>query len=261
MKKIALCFGGEYRTFDNEIVQNSLKHFICNQNLCDIYISIWDHRGTSLNHGNPLKTEKETERIKEKHITDYFPNAVIEIENYEQWKNSLNKKHAQMMQENTLHKNCISQLYKKHKAHKLIPQNKEYDFVINTRPDLFYFQNFDFNEYVKQKNTIWNFNPENKWAYYPNRIFDILYMGQKESVEKMAECYFNIDNLLNDPYNSNLHKIDCCKMLYIHAKNCKLEVKSTHDILANVYRDHSSIEYNLKNCNINEKDFLTKITV
>lgn len=246
--KIAICLAGQYRTFDTEIVQRNLKHFLLDRYDCDIYISTWDDRGCSLNSGSLINNALP---IVESSITKYVTVKKVEIENYTDWFHQLPPQYQALIQTSGVHANCIPQLYKKYKVSKLISDDKEYDLVISTRPDLLFFDDLKLDNYLGSANTIWNCNPKDTWAYYPNRIFDILFLGSTSSIKKISECYYHIHELLDDPYNTGLGSLDCCKMLYTYAKKyCNLLVESTPTLVGNVYRDEQSLEYNLQNCNI-----------
>jgi hypothetical protein len=253
--RVALCLAGQYRTFDSEVVQKTIKHFLLDKYDCDIYISTWKNRGVSLNHGDKVEYKNEFDTINENDITKYIDCRSIEIEDYNLWYSNLSDTFKYFISNSNLHNGTIPQLYKKYKSYSLIPKEQEYDFIIVTRPDIFIFNHFNIFDMI-ENNTIWNCNPEGTWAYYPNRIFDILYMGKRDSIDKISNCYFNVLELLDDPYNSNLSSLDCCKILYTYAKKyCGLEVKSTNNLLCNVYRDIDSLDYNLNNCNINSESF------
>ena len=260
--KIALCLAGQYRTFNSEYVQKTLHKFILNKYNCDVYFSTWTNKGKSLAHTLPTEIKNDT-IITEYDILKYIPNAKVEIENYNNWKESLNETYSILLQNtlNTIYSGSLPQLYKNYRVYELIPKNIKYDFIIITRPDIFFFGNLNIEdmlniEAISNKNIIWNFNAENTWAYHPSRIYAILYMGAHINIEKMSTCYFYISQLFNDPYNSSLAYIDVCKMLYLYAKDfCNLEIKSTPSIIGNVYRNENDISYNLNNCKIEIEKF------
>ena len=258
--KVALCLAGQYRTFSNPVVQKSLQHFILNKYDCDTYISTWDDIGKSTNSTSGVQVESRSKIFKES-ITPYMENAVIEIENYQEWYTSISQELRELITSTAQHSGCIPQLYKKFRAFTLIPKEKEYDFVIMTRPDIFIFNELSL-ETLDNAGVIWNCNPVGTWAYYPNRIFDILYMGGKEDVEKLSQCYNHITELLEDPFHSGLHPLDCCKMLYTYAKAfCNLRVESTETLLGNIYRDNSSVQYNCTNSGVSIENFKYKLNL
>lgn len=254
-KKIALCLAGQYRTFDSEIVQKTIKHFLLDKYDCDVYISTWKNKGVSLNHGNKINYSAELDIIKDLDISKYINCKEIEIEDYDLWYSNIDSVLKNLIDNGDLHTGTIPQLYKKYKVYSLIPKEKQYDLIIVTRPDIFILDDFEIENFV-DPNIVWNCNPQNTWAYYPNRIFDIMYMGKRDSIDKISNCYFYVTQLLDDPFKSNLSALDCCKILYTYAKKyCNLQIESTKNLLCNVYRNQESLEYNLKNCNIDISEF------
>lgn len=238
--KIALCLAGQFRTFDSEFVYKSLKHFLLDKYDCDLFISTWDKRGISYCHGHVIneRLSIQNENITEELITKNLKIKGLEIENYNFWENNLSLDQSHFMQlGGTHHKGCLPQLYKKMKVVNLLKRCKtKYDYIILTRPDLFLWNNIDLNLYQNQ-NTIYTFNLPNSISFHPNRIYDIFYMGKSEEVIKMSEAYFHINNLLDDPYHSNLFTTDCCKMLYIFAKKyCNFLVETTVNIPGDIFR-------------------------
>ena len=260
--KIALCFAGQYRTFGEEIVQKTLKYYLLDRYDCDCYFSTWDNKGYSINGGNNKKHSNDY--INENNIKKYIPNCQIEIENYKSWLETIPHNYKDFITYGGLHSGCVPQLYKKYKVVNMIPKDKSYDFVIVTRPDNFIFGDFFLENIFNTPNTVWNCNPERKWSFYPNRIYDVMFMGKLSVIKSMVNSYFCIENMLDDPYQSRLASLDCCKMLYIYAKKfCLFDVQSTESLICDVYRGYGEkdIEYYLSNCNLSIKEFKLKFNL
>jgi hypothetical protein len=251
--KIAVCFAGQYRTFDDDVVQKTLKYYLIDKYECDFYFSTWDNRGVSIHGGESVKKD---DIITEYNIKSYLNECTIDIENFLEWESKLDILYKSLMINSGLHYGCIPQLYKKARVVSMIPTNKSYDFVIVTRPDNFIFGEFELNKLINTPSRIWNGNPMGKWPYYPNRIYDVMYMGDSNSIKLLSNAYNHISELLDDPYKSNLGRLDCCKMLYIYAKKyCNLDVRSTNSLITDVYRGGNSVEYYLKNTNRDVNEF------
>lgn len=260
--KIAICFGGQYRTFNEKIVQKTLKYYLLDKYDCDCYFSTWDNRGCSINGGNNKGQSNDYITISD--IKKYIPNCQVEVENYESWFQTLPDNYKKFITHGGSHSGCIPQLYKKHKVVSMIPKNKSYDFVIVTRPDNFIFGDFNLEKIFNIPNTIWNGNPEGKWPFYPNRIYDVMFMGNLSVIRSIVNSYFCVENMLDDPYQSRLAPLDCCKMLYIYAKKfCLFDVQSTERLICDVYRGHGKkdIEYYLSNCNLPIEEFKSKFNL
>jgi hypothetical protein len=245
---VAVCLSGQYRTFDNDIVQRTLHEFILNRYNCDVYMSLWSNRGVSLFHGNPIRYKSPDDTITKNDVIKYIPNTVVEIEDYNPWRSSLTQRMDTLINEGDICLNAPPQLYKRNKCFQLIPKEKKYDIVIMSRPDLFYIRNLELEDSTDD-NTVWNLNPEG-WSHYPNRIYDIFYYGSMGTIEKMNTCYFEIESLLGDPHNSKLRKLDCCKMLYTHALNNNIKADTTKYVIGDIYRNLESVRYVCGQCNI-----------
>jgi hypothetical protein len=238
--KVALCLAGEYRTFDTELVQHSLLNLLIKRYDCDVFISTWDRRGVSYSHGHVFE---KTQRFKDDIITEnslYNKLEIksFEIENFESWKNNLPAAHQQFMQMcGVHHRGCLPQLYKKQRVVELTKNtNEKYDYIIVTRPDIFLWDKIILDNFKTQK-TIYTFNLQNSLSFHPSRVYDIFYMGETEAVTMLAKAYENILHLLDDPFNSGLQSVDCCKMLYVHAKKfCNLNVNTVDSIAGEVFR-------------------------
>ncbi len=246
--KIALCLAGQIRTLDAKIVIQSLKTFFLQNYDCDVYISTWDNRGVSYCHGNV----SEAERIKSNNlitadvVRDIIPGSLVEVENLNQWIENLTPEYRWYYENcHVHHKGFLPQLYKKHRAYEMIRDRSEvnYDYIIITRPDIFYWENLNIEKYLKEKNTIFNFNLEGSMCYHPSRIYDIFYMGDRESVEGISETYNNIKYLLDDPFGSGLDTFDACKMLYLFARKYKnLNVQTVSSIPGAIFRGDTETE-------------------
>jgi hypothetical protein len=257
--KIAICFAGQYRTFDEEIVQKTLKHYLLDRYDCDCYFSTWDNRGCSFHGGDQSKTN---DFISENDIKKYIPNCQVDVENYKSWLESISDDYKKFITFGGSHSGCVPQLYKKYKVVSMIPEDKFYDFVIVTRPDNFIFGDFHLENIFRTPDTIWNCNPVGKWPFYPNRIYDIMYMGNLSTIKSLSNSYFCMGNMLDDPYKSKLEALDCCKMLYIYAKKfCMFDVQSTDNLICDAYRGGNDIEYYLSHCNLSIENFKLKFNI
>jgi hypothetical protein len=247
--KVALLLAGQFRTCDNDVVKNSIKKFILECFDCDLYIETWSNRGVSFCHGNvdEIESKKSSQLIDDSIILETFGDCDFHIENYSDWCDGLNDQYKMMLQKSApLHLGCLVQLYKKKIGiERIIKSNKKYDYVIVTRPDVFYWEKIPLEEYQDDSETVYNINLPGSYLFYPNRIYDIFYMSTFKNVVKMSEAYDEIPNLLGDPYRSNLNAYDCCKMLYIHAMNNNLKVDSLRSIPGDIFRGNpeSTIDY------------------
>jgi len=215
-------------------------------------MSLWGDRGVSLFHGNPILYKDKNEPITLDHVLKYVTPKQLEIESYGDWFNARPKSIEILMQQGDICLHTPPQLYKKNKVFSLIDKTINYDLVIMTRPDLFYVDELNL-ELFTDKNTVWNVNPQG-WQYYPNRIYDIFYMGSPGVVRKMSECYFSFETMTGDPYDSKLRMLDCCKILYIYAMANNIKVDTTPNVIGDIYRNDESVIYVCGQCHKDRKE-------
>ena len=149
----------------------------------DVYISTWEKRGYSHNHGSGIPHINSYNNVlKEEIITKYKNIINIDIENEEEWIKTSNQKYIEIYKNGFIWDNqyirgtVVPQTYKLYKANEMKKKyekenNFKYDLVIRTRPDNLHFCNLD-NNYLDLKK-IYAIN--NYPHYYPNRIFDIFF--------------------------------------------------------------------------------------
>lgn len=245
--KVAVCISGEMRFFKDPAVVESYSRFVQTINP-DVFISTWDHIGISMNHGyiNP-EENKTIENNIEDHIRFIYPNIKsVKIENYNSWFNSIDNKIKQKVysgQYNKLTVNSYAQIYKicdsiNLKSTYEIDNNFKYDIVIRLRPDSLFINPFNLD--IKPK-TIYNINFGS--AYYPNRIYDILFYGDSMSMDKVSDSFLNYTDLLDHPFNNGLCPRDSCRILHLQSILSELEVLSTDSRLCDVYRGQGLEEY------------------
>lgn len=247
-KKIAICFSGELRQFENEII---IDNFYKNIGFLkpDIFISGWDHISESLNHSekllNPFEEKKKINDIKiiEK-LKNIYPNLKsVKIENYNDWLNSISHENKNIIYNsnyNPLTVNSFAQIYKicnsvNLKSFYEKENNFKYDIVIRMRTDNCIVSKFKIDEI--KNNTIYNINFPN--AFYPNRIYDIFFYGDSASMDILSRSYINYINLLNDNFYNGLCKRDACRILYLQCLKNNINVDSCDTRYTDIYRQNS----------------------
>lgn len=247
--RVAICLSGEVRYFADDLVVDGFQKYIETWNP-DIFISTWDHLGRSMNHGyispREVKEQQQDIELYIKHI--YKGIKSVEIENYNKWigdipKDEYNLAYSDIYSPRTI--NSYTQLYKIFKANNLKiryekKQEIKYDIVLRTRPDNLFVRPLALDE-VQQK-TIYNINLEGA-AYYPNRIYDILFYGGSAEMDAVSNSYLKFKELLHSPFNNGLCPRDTCRLLYLQAINSELSVKSTKDRSCDIYRGQTFEEY------------------
>lgn len=246
-KRIAVCISGEMRNFDNPIIIDSYNKFVAIHNP-DVFISTWNHNGYSMNHNyiDP-NDNKITDNFILNSIKSNYPNIIsVNVENYNIWLDSINPINKQQIFSNNYDYrtvNSYAQIYKicdsiNLKSKYELENDFKYDIVIRIRPDSLFVNHFDLNI---DSDTIYNINFGN--AYYPNRIYDILFYGDSSSMDLLSKCFINYINLLHDQFHNGLCKRDACRLLYLQCIQSKLQVKTTDVRVCDIYRDQGFDEY------------------
>ena len=246
-KKIAVCISGEMRYFNDPIVIDGYNKFVGIHNP-DVFISTWDHVGHSMNHGyiNPDDNKTVDKTIANSIRSIYSNIKDIKEENYNDWFNSIDpdiKKHVYAPWYNPLTINSYAQIYKicdsvNLKSNYEKQNNFKYDVVIRLRADSLFVNNFDLDI---NDSTIYNINFG--VAYYPNRIYDILFYGDSDSMDLLAKSFVNYVDLLGNEFHNGLCKRDACRLLYLQCMLSDLKVESVNTRLCDIYRGQGFDEY------------------
>jgi len=252
-KKIAVCISGEMRYFRDPNVIEGYKKFLEIHNP-DVFISTWNHIGVSMNHGyiNPNEIKPIDLSIEDSIKNIYSNIKGLNIENYNDWFNSIDESVKKIVYESDyVHRsvgsyssdecdkltiNCYTQMYKIYDSIRLKSNYEnlnsiKYDIVIRMRPDNLFVNHFDFNI---NKNTIYNQNFG--LAFHPNRIYDIFFYGDSESMDKIGGVFFNFCDLLKYEFDNGLCNRDACRILYLQSILSNLDVTSVKTRLTDTYR-------------------------
>lgn len=222
MGKIAILISGHIRNFD-EIIKNFKENIIdvliSNNYNYDIYIHTWDNNLTNdtvLNndkyYNNKIIDIKYLENIfKTNNIKFNKNNCLIENQEAISIKNNINNYIVNNINNRTIHnKTCkmyvnglfnklFWQYYGHYKSLKLIKNIKLYDYIIKTRPDLYYdkFEIGLLNKDIFFPNT----------HSYNNTNINQLFFGGKIIIMEKILNYFNevIYNINTDNYKYNIN--------------------------------------------------------
>jgi hypothetical protein len=265
MPKIAILLAGEMRNFDNpNIISNNFDNLLGKYD-CDLFISTWNKRGYSGYHGTIEYKPYNLNPISKEYIEDTYTNIKgINIEDYDVWYNNLNTNLKLFIKKGFKCGNKIikatsfPQLYKIWDANRIktefeIKNNFKYDLVIRMRSDMciletipdeylndFFEKKIDDNEF-KLNYKIWNLNPSK--IFYPNRIYDIFFYGNSDSMNMLCNTWIYILEFINYPYDNGLEKIDCCRLLYICCVVYSIDVIDIKRCIGDIYRDEPFEQY------------------
>lgn len=262
--RVAVLITGEMRNFDNpQLLKNNAMHLFDRLN-CDLFISTWNKRGFSFNHGHYTNKEYASDIVSEEDIKKVYKNIKnLKIESYDRWFESLPNEHKYLCTKgfynNGNDKLCpasvFPQLYKLWDANQQkIAYEKEhgiiYDIVIKFRGDMCmvecipdeYIQNFTqmgVDSNASQK--LYHLNPPN--IYEPNRIYDIFFFGNSHDMNTLADSWNNISELINHPYDNSLAYVNTCRVLYIQAITNNIKVIDVKRAIGDIYRDENFDDY------------------
>jgi hypothetical protein len=257
--RIAVLIIGELRTFDNkDLISHNNKNLFDKYN-CDVFISTWDNRGYSFNHGNIINRNRHNENINENMIKSVYKRCKkINIENHKKWVDDLPKEYKNIYDKGLYNGDILSpstafeQLYKLKNVNDLKNEyekefNFNYDIVIKFRPDMCLIESIDheyINNFCKINNTfnkLYHLNPPS--IYDPNRIYDIFFISNSQNMNIISESYENILKLINDPFDNGLDKVNACRLLYLQAIKNNIIVEDIPYCYGDIYRGEDFNEY------------------
>jgi hypothetical protein len=198
-KKIAVLVGGEYRYLDVAI--ESWKGII--NYGCDFYVSTWDTTKPKDKYGILQNNITITKNM----ITDLIPTAIVSL---------LDNTERQLLHNISLH-NTIKQMYHWKNLIKIM-NDKVYDIIIVTRPDIFlnnalFNFNILFDAIDTDKLYSTTFIPSTKVKEFNNNAFnDCFFLGYQNVVKKFIN---KIDIENKDAHKTHTYLRDICQSIGI----------------------------------------------
>lgn len=250
--KVAVLIAGEMRNFDNPNIIDHNNGHLLNLLNCDVFVSTWNKRGFSFNHGYYSTKDYSDLDINPEHIGRVYKNLKgINIENYDEWFNSLDEWSKNMCNKgfynngstNLCPASVFPQIYKIWDANRMKvayehQNNFKYDIVIRMRGDMCMVEDVGYN-YLEPvlDNTpkLFHLNPPN--IYEPKRVYDIFFMGNSHVMNVLADSWKNLKNLIHHPYDNGLSDVNTCRILYIQAISNNVDVVDIPRALGDIYRD------------------------
>lgn len=259
--KVAVLLAGELRNgLNKELIKHNLYNLFELYN-CDVFVSTWNKKGYSLDHGNspakPYMKEAVTEQCLDSICDDI---RAVNIEDYDLWLDNIDKRHVHLIDKgiqqgrNLIKATAMPQFYKIWDANRLKKQYEDkngfkYDLVIRFRPDMLllepipdnYLKAFSNNKTFR---TVWTLNPPD--IYIRHRIYDIFFYCDSPTMDVLADAFTNFDTLLEHPFDNNLPKIDPCRLLFVQAFLNNIQVIDIPKAIGDIYRDESLSDYTRK---------------
>lgn len=259
--KVCVLMAGEMRSFDcPDLVKDNSLHLINKLN-ADVFVSTWDHRGTSFNHGNGSNEGASNCVIKEE-LYKLYPNTKgINIESYDEWVSNLDPNMRSSLKKGfynngstVLCPNTIyPQLYKVWDANrmKVAYEHKfkfEYDLVIRLRPDTWLLEPIpseNLSDFIKldgnPSGKLWHMNPPG--IYEGGRVYDIFYYGNSHTMNVLADTWKCVMDLVRMPCDLVLPDVSTCRVLYQQAIRENIDVIDIPRSLGDVYRNEPPATY------------------
>lgn len=277
--KVAIEFYGHLRTFRNAY-PTIISHLINQFDNPDIFIHTWSktdhsnitwHNLDGLNRGNSTSNEdivflNEIYKPKEILVEDQI---VLDEERYFEMIMTENKTPLSMIKNVFYTKWRVNELRKEYQR----KNNIEYDFVIQSRLDLYFKKEFKIKDYISYK-TVIKKNPINidiskKFFYASDNWIenhgsndliyaggsDVLYFAKPNAMDKVLSIYKNIDSFdLKKLYYSNEYLV-----FYSASKNQieTVQINFKKDIDFGILRTEECLNY-LRNLSNNTQNSLEK---
>ena len=228
---ILLC--GQMRRYEDADVLNSLHRFFHLFEHCDVFVSTWNRRGVSHNHGNTIHRPDEEDIVSGEALQRAYGPwlRAAAIHDSGVWSAGLQGVPRQIYEEGfewtgmKIKGTSIPQLFTLWDANRLRKDYERstgtrYDVVIRCRPDV----QFDEEEAFHQRwfrnidpRTIYAINCRRTGAFFANRIYDIFFYGCSQAMDAVCDAYYQVEELVRHPFQNGLHPRDVCRMLYVQA--------------------------------------------
>lgn len=232
--KVAVLLVGEMRNFDDSGLLKQNNRCLIDALDCDVFVSTWDLRGFSFNHGKYHLSETLNSRdpVSEDAIRSVYPTLKgCRVENFDAWLRALPPGVRAAYEagfcngQDRCPATAYPQLYKIWDADRLRRKHElemgfKYDVVIKSRPDFCfvdpipapYFTDACLDDASAQ---IFDMNPPG--IPWPNRVYDIFFYGNSTAMTAVCRAWENMQELIDDPFDNKLDKVAACRLLYVQA--------------------------------------------
>lgn len=259
--KVAVLLAGEMRNFDNALMLQMNEKYLYDLYDCDLFISTWDKRGSSTYNGTITNKQYTDTSITETQLKSLYKNVKgINIENYEIWLDNLPMEHKQIYDKGLLVPwsgkiikcSIFPQFYKIWDANEMktkyeMENNFKYDIVLRFRPDVWLIEPipmtylYEYANHMSTQNKIWTLNPPK--IFYPNRVYDIFFYGDSDTMNKLCHAWKNILSLINHKFDNGLLNVDSCRSLYVQCLMNNIKVTNILRCIGDIYRDENPDDY------------------
>lgn len=246
--RVAFLFAGQFRPIDRYLIDQSLSILLKDIDY-SIFSFCWEETAKSLNHSNKLPKLSKVENISST-IEEYFSGYNLENYNFESFlnfKDNLNNDVKNIFYSKNFHSgtvNSIPQLYTIYKCFKLMQNSTNtFDLIFRCRYDSLFLHPLNIYPLKKiyENNKLYNLNFGR--AYYPFRVYDIFFGGSYKAMSFFSDLWNDIPSLVNNKFDNGLDQRDCCRLIYLSAKNNSIKTKSFKSRICDIYRNQDNYIY------------------
>ena len=246
--RVAFLFAGQFRPIDKNLIDKSLSILVKDIDY-SIFSFCWEETAKSLNHSNIVPELLKVENISSS-IEEYFSGYNLEnyaFESFLNFKDNLNHDIKNIFYSKNFHSgtvNAIPQIYTIYKCFKLLQDSKNnFDLIFRCRYDSLFLHPLHIYPLKKiyKNNKLYNLNFGR--AYYPFRVYDIFFGGSYKAMSFVPDLWNNIPSLVSNKFDNGLDKRDCCRLIYLSAKNNSIKTYSFKSRICDIYRNQGNYVY------------------
>ena len=246
--RVAFLFAGQLRPINKYLIDQSLSILFKDLDY-SIFSFCWEETAKSLNHSKRLPELSKIENISNS-IEEYFHGYNLEnysFESFVEFKDNFANDIKDIFYSKDFHKgtiNSIPQLYTIYRCFKLMQDSKNhFDLIFRCRYDSLFLHPLNIYPLKKIYNTNHLYNLNFGRAYYPFRVYDIFFGGSFKAMSCFSDLWHNIPSLVNNNFDNGLDKRDCCRLIYLSAKNKSIKTKSLQTRICDIYRNEDNFIY------------------
>ena len=222
--KTAIIISGQIRTGTNSKIYNSILKLIELLD-ADLFISTWDKLGISYNSNINDKNfliKNESRDFINNFIKNIFNPKKFTIKTSDDFENELNdfKKNLLNFSKKEIIQNKYTSIYQSYilkEGWNILKDfedlnNFKYQKVLRLRPDFLLSDHYEIKNKLFSNASLVHINTE--WCYSPNRVYDVLFGGDRYVMEKLFLLWNNYDLEFNSDYSLDRYlPADMCRML------------------------------------------------
>jgi hypothetical protein len=226
--RVAVLLSGQMRIFDDPVLLQHYYEKLFEPLNADIFVSTWDNRGYSYNHGASEIQATSNDLITKDMIKAAYKERLkgVEIETMSDFEAALSDEYREIYTTGfewsglKIKGTSVPQFYKMMRVNELKrcyeeQHNFTYDLVIRARPDVDMLAPLEARYMTDLDKNLYHINCTG--TFWPYRIYDIFFYSSSKNMDTMAAAYYNIPTLIEVPFDNKLHPRDACRLLFLLA--------------------------------------------